>query len=113
MPLKDLGKRREYQKLYHKKTWQQRRQKHIENKNLRRRALAKWLLEYKLGLKCSNCSENDPRCLDFDHQGNKFKAVSTLVSEAWSKKRVMDEIAKCKVLCANCHRKKTFNLGIV
>lgn len=112
MPIKDFEKRREYQRLYHLKTWNNRRQDHAIKKQDRVRLLRKWLIEYKLNLKCEICSENDFRCLDFDHLNpeTKFEDVSNLVSQGWSKEKILIEIKKCQVLCANCHRKKTFKL---
>ena len=61
-------------------------------------------LEYKRSLRCEHCGNNDARVLEFHHLGDKETNVSTLVSRkaAWSK--IMAEINKCSVLCANCHR---------
>lgn len=74
----------------------------------RKRELRKWFIEYKKKLKCA-CGENDWRCLEFHHKKpkEKFKAVCMMVVLGYSKKRILEEIKKCKVLCANCHRKET------
>lgn len=53
---------------------------------------------------CGLCSEQDPCCLDFHHLSDKTKAVEYLVSRGF-KQRLLLEIAKCAVVCANCHRK--------
>ncbi len=45
--------------------------------------------------------------LDFDHVREKVIEVSILVGNGTSWKRIEEEIAKCVVRCANCHRKKT------
>ena len=53
---------------------------------------------------------DDYRVLDFDHIDPKTKAfnVSDCVRRGMSRKTVLAEIQKCQVLCANCHRIKTF-----
>lgn|SRR5208282_1801508 len=57
---------------------------------------------------CIDCSESDPVCLDFDHvRGKKFHEISLLVREGYSLVAIIAEIKKCKVRCANCHRKIT------
>jgi hypothetical protein len=50
-----------------------------------------------------------PYAMDFDHTGNdKVADVSDLIQRAgWQ--RVLDEIAKCELVCANCHRVRTYN----
>lgn len=72
----------------------------------------KWWVEYKKTLKCSQCDENHPACLDFHHMHVKDKEyhVSVMISKRFSKKRIQEEIQKCKVLCANCHRKLHFEI---
>ena len=54
---------------------------------------------------CDGCGETDPVVLDFHHvKGQKLFCVSQFVD--CSDKRLWDEIAKCIVLCANCHRRR-------
>jgi hypothetical protein len=57
---------------------------------------------------CVDCGERDILTLDFDHvRGIKTHNVSYLVKlgVAWAK--ILTEIEKCDIRCANCHRRKT------
>lgn len=56
---------------------------------------------------CEDCGESDPLVLEFDHTNEKDAGVSTLHSG--SLPRMLDEIKKCDIVCANCHRKRTYN----
>lgn len=78
------------------------------NSKLRGEVL-EYLREYLLGSPCVDCGETDITVLEFDHSGKvpKFKAVSFLVRNRYSLGKVKEEVAKCEVRCANCHRRKT------
>jgi len=71
----------------------------------------RWLLKYKSNLKCSQCPESHPSCIDFHHIDPKHKlgTISELVSSGRSVKVILKEISKCIILCANCHRKLHWN----
>jgi hypothetical protein len=47
--------------------------------------------------------------MEFDHRdaSAKTQGVTRMVGRA-SLQRIMDEVAKCDVVCANCHRMRTF-----
>ena len=64
--------------------------------------------EIKAERGCSRCGENDPECLDFHHidQASKTYTVARLYAGTWKWERVLQEIALCELLCANCHRKE-------
>lgn len=65
------------------------------------------LVDYLLDNPCVDCGEADILVLDFDHQGNKTLAVSTMMSNKYAWSTIEAEIAKCEVRCSNCHRRKT------
>ncbi len=69
----------------------------------------KLLPEYLSTHPCVDCGEHDPIVLEFDHvRGKKLNSISILAySLGASSQRIQDEIAKCEVRCANCHRRKT------
>jgi protein-arginine kinase activator protein McsA len=58
---------------------------------------------------CIQCGEKDPIVLEFDHRDNleKTSEVSRMVSNSNSIQKIKEEIEKCDVRCANCHRRKT------
>lgn len=66
-----------------------------------------WFQEFKKTLKCTRCPETHPACLHFHHldPSQKDMAIANAV-RSWSRKRLMAEIDKCEILCANCHAKE-------
>lgn len=59
------------------------------------------------GKSCSRCGANDlpPACYDFHHnKGGKTSEISKLISGCAPMKQIEEELKKCVVLCANCHR---------
>lgn len=58
---------------------------------------------------CMDCGNNYPSvCMDFDHRDpkNKIAGVSTMVH--YKKSVILAEIAKCDLICSNCHRIRTW-----
>ena len=67
------------------------------------------VLEYLQTHPCVDCGESDPIVLEFDHRDNteKVRAVAQLITENCGLEKIFNEIEKCDVRCANCHRRKT------
>ncbi len=60
---------------------------------------------------CMDCGEKHPSfAMDFDHRDPKEKSfdLSNSVSRCISDDVVLAEIAKCDVVCALCHRYRTY-----
>lgn len=54
-----------------------------------------------------DCNEADPVVLEFDHvRGEKKGTISHAIHD-FEHQALQDEILKCDVRCANCHRRKT------
>ena len=71
--------------------------------------LAQYLKDLKEKNPCMDCKISYPYyMMDFDHvRGTKQANVAELINTL-SKKRLDEEIAKCEVVCSNCHRARTY-----
>ena len=58
---------------------------------------------------CTDCGVTyPPYVMDFDHvRGDKLFTIG-MSTQTKSKQQILDEAAKCDVVCANCHRKRTY-----
>ena len=70
--------------------------------------LHKYLRDLKEKTPCVDCKINYPYyVMDFDHvRGKKHANVMELVTTL-SKKKIDEELAKCEIVCSNCHRVRT------
>lgn len=83
------------EKLENQREW--RRQRRIKFNELKKKP-------------CTDCGgEFPPHVMDFDHKdGVKLGRISTMATQvSWDK--LLAEIAKCDLLCANCHRIRSFD----
>lgn len=62
--------------------------------------------ELKAQCKCAKCGESRGYVLDYHHINpeEKENIVARMISNNYTLDSVFDEIEKCIVLCANCHR---------
>lgn len=75
------------------------------SKKPRKRKMRDLYYEFKKGLKCERCGFEDHRALQFHHhKGDKKDAVANMLRRGSSMESIKKEIAKCVVLCANCHQ---------
>lgn len=115
MPLKDPEARRAYHREYM-------RRRHAEDPEARARQLARvrrndaryeaekraWIAAYRAEHPCVDCGEADPEVLDFDHvRGTKTANIAEFTRGGYSLARLIAEVEKCEVRCANCHRRIT------
>lgn len=100
-----IEERRAYDREWYGKqpaAYRERRQRLV---NARRLRITTALWEHKAAHPCV-CGESDPVCLDFHHTSDdKELAIADAVQKGWGLERIMREVAKCVVICANCHRK--------
>lgn len=81
----------------------------IRRKNDFDRRRVEWLRSLKAGRPCHDCRRSfPPEAMQWDHLPGvpKLGDVSTLRGR--SKQEVLDEIAKCELVCTNCHTIRTF-----
>lgn len=66
------------------------------------------VMRYLATRSCVDCGNTNPVVLEFDHRDPRQKLMnvgSMMPSKRWA--RVLAEIEKCDVRCANCHRRRT------
>lgn len=67
-----------------------------------------YVWDYLKNHPCVDCGETDIRVLEFDHvRGIKVIGITKAIQTGWDV--LLNEIPKCDVRCANCHRKKTYD----
>lgn len=77
------------------------------NKPRQKEQLFAWWKTFKATLRCDTCGEDHPATLDLHHRDASAKehSIRDMLDSPYSQKRILAEIAKCVVLCSNCHRK--------
>lgn len=73
----------------------------------RRRKVRLLSWEYLREHPCIKCGESDVAVLQFHHTKDKEREVSSMISDCWAWEKILKEIEKCDILCANCHIKET------
>ena len=105
MPYKDDSEKKAYHKVQSRKHYEKYKDKIIAA-NYRNRAVhkKKWD-EFKSTLSCTKCGFSHMAALDFHHEDPTLKEynIHKLVGNGRFTK-AYEEIKKCIVLCANCHR---------
>lgn len=101
-PIQDFAKNGKSTRVYYKSCEAQRARENYEKSQ-----------EYvrSLKTKCSKCGyDKNPAALEFHHpNGDKDKVIAKLASKSFSqpiKSKIDNEVKKCVILCANCHREE-------
>src|SRR2546428_2861049 len=84
------------------------REQELERVRSRQREAVEFLRSLRCVPCADCCGEFPPYVMDFDHRGDASKDFWILQrAGAVSRERLTKELAKCDVLCANCHRART------
>ena len=98
-------------KIYNKEHYKKNKQYYVDKAKTSNQKTRDWYRDIKSSLKCQKCGEDHPACLHFHHRNpecKEFGIGSNVISV--SKTRLAEEIAKCDVLCANCHAKTHYDI---
>jgi len=101
---KNVDKLRSYRNDWYQRNKETEREIAKIRQAQRRKEFKEWYSEYKSNLKCSKCGFSHPAALDFHHTDSSKKDFTLGSKSTFSKKRFLEEVKKCIVLCANCHR---------
>jgi hypothetical protein len=78
----------------------------------RKKEIRAWIFQLKSSTPCADCKNKyPPVCMDFDHLPgtDKLNDVAQMTGGWNSLEKVKQEVAKCELVCANCHRLRTQN----
>ena len=97
---------------WEKKTPEQReehRKRIVRDQRIRADRNIQWLAGYLYEHPCIKCGEKNIVVLEFHHRDPKEKhdGVSVIAGTGKSLEMLQAEVAKCDVMCANCHRIET------
>ncbi len=97
-------KNKSLQKEYNDKTRAKNREKFGIAASEGRCKVIEWTENYKRSHPCSKCGFGNIAALHFHHRDPKTKSF-TIAAGLWkfSMEKIQAEVAKCDVLCANCH----------
>jgi hypothetical protein len=106
---KNNGKYREQHNAYMREYMRKKREEDPHYCRGKSSSLRDWVHTLKESTPCTDCKMMYPYyVMDFDHlpEFEKSGQISTMISQGATKK-VKEEIAKCEIVCANCHRQRT------
>jgi hypothetical protein len=120
MPYKDPIKQKAAQRASYERRAEKikmknyRRRKELGQYNRLRRAELCEYVNLRKDAPCTDCKQKfHPAAMDFDHvRGDKFASVSQLVAYGYGIASIDSEIAKCDLVCSNCHRIRTWTRKI-
>ncbi len=94
-------------KVDHEQHYQKDKAKYKERSSTRRKRVTAEYAAWKSQQVCCRCGESDEVCLDAHHTDPTKKdfQLAKLGQEEFGSERWHTELAKCIIVCANCHRK--------
>jgi predicted nucleic-acid-binding Zn-ribbon protein len=105
MPYKDENVRKAYHKEQSRKHYEANREAIIQKATDKKKIFKAEWKEYKGTLACTKCGFSHSAALDFHHEDptKKEANINRLLSNGQYAK-LKEELKKCVVICANCHR---------
>jgi predicted HNH restriction endonuclease len=105
MPYKDPEVRKAKHKEYSKKHYEKKKIEGDTKLKKSNQDKKKAWKDFKASLSCSLCGFSHPAAMDFHHVDPKTKVKGV---HEWARmgsyKKAHEEVTRCIVLCANCHR---------
>ena len=110
MAYKNKEDRREYAKKHYASNKKIYKDRATKRNKLQRKKNREYTNSIKENSQCVDCGERNPLVLDFDHvRGVKVSHIADMVNRPYNINKIKEEIEKCEIRCANCHRIVTHN----
>ena len=95
---------------YGRKHYENNKEYYIAKAEVRRKAAHSFVRNLKHNQPCMDCRVAYPfYVMQYDHRPGEKKSASIghIGQKGWSQKRILEELAKCDLVCANCHMDRT------
>ncbi len=101
---------KEYQHNWYLKNKKVQCERSARTRNKNKKLTKEYIKKLKTETPCADCGKFYPSyVMDFDHKYNKKFLISRSVSSGiHTLDKIKEEISKCDIVCANCHRIRTF-----
>ena len=102
--------RNTYQKVSRAAQASQQGRKYTQRDEYTKRQKKAMVAALKGATPCADCNRNYPAvCMDFDHRPgeNKMGQIAQMLNMTFTWRDILEEMAKCDLVCANCHRIRT------
>lgn len=104
----------EKNKAYLKSHYKNNKQYYLDRNKIAVKEKSDYLIQLRTNTVCMDCKRNYPHyIMQFDHRDGRQKVnnVTGLVANSW--KKLLAEIEKCDLVCANCHASRTYHRRII
>lgn len=100
---------------YHRQWEKQNKRKRITGRKIRQHIIKEIIYQEKNNMLCVDCHNSFHfSAMDFDHIDHKTKSFE--IARAWKQcpsiETLINELLKCEIRCANCHRHKSYSHSI-
>lgn len=104
---------KECQTRYNRKWYRENREEQVRKAAERRKRVREEARDYLITAKSNPCTDCGNSfhwfAMDFDHVGDKVADIHQMVRRGFPLARIREEISKCELVCAVCHRLRTWN----
>lgn len=103
---------KECRRAYDAEYWRRTRAERLQTRKKHRKQLLAWYRSLKEGRPCADCGGVfHHAAMHWDHLPGmtKERELSNMVLRGFRRRTIMEEIAKCELVCANCHAVRTFD----
>lgn len=91
---------------YKRSHYERNKDDYLKKSYARKKAYREEFLDFLKTQKCKDCGNDDYRVFEFDHLYDKKFDISRKIG-GQTLSSLMEEIEKCDIVCANCHRIRT------
>lgn len=98
------------QAIYSSRHYNKNKEEYYARNKMKILALKAYVESTKWNKPCVDCNcIYPPYVMDYDHLGDKLYSISDMTKRGATTKKIDQEIAKCELVCANCHRARTYD----